>query len=226
LGEEGIIGFQNRVEQETRQHEWFHDHIEGEKVMQTPESWLDKNVGKALKCYDCSKSIFPTEYAVHGGLCENCYVKKWGKQKLFSELEKTESAWLAGIIDGEGSINSYFRDKERRNGKGSNYGIFLQIVNSDKDIIDKVVDLCGVKIAYESQRPNRRKMYHVTINKTSEIIRILKSIHPYLTGYKQRRAELALEYCISRGRWGKGNGHQLTDEEINLLKTIQETKRG
>ena len=142
----------------------------------------------------------------------------------FGELSETDSAWLAGLIDGEGSLNVYFRNQIKRQGKGSNYGVFLQIVNTDKDIIGKVVYLCQANTPTIVRKKNRLPCYHVSISKRTEIIRILRAISPYLTGYKKKRACLLLKYCESRSTWGKGNGHQLTPSELSLLKQIQETK--
>jgi len=31
-----------------------------------------------LTCYDCDEVVAPVEFAMHGGLCEDCYEKRHG----------------------------------------------------------------------------------------------------------------------------------------------------
>ena len=133
-----------------------------------------------------------------------------------------DAAWLAGIIDGEGSINAYFREPRRG---GQIVGIQLQIVNTDMEIINRVLAICTeAKFTTVIRGGVRKPIHHVWMSRRSQLISVLSAVQPYLTGKKRRRAELALEYMESRSRWGSGHGHQHTRDELDLLVAIKETK--
>jgi hypothetical protein len=143
---------------------------------------------------------------------------------------EAEASWLAGIVDGEGSINSYFRTaiERQRTGKGSVYGVFLQIANTDDEIVRKVqsvLEARGIRysatLTHKNDIKPRKPLWHIIVNQNASQYKLLLEIEPYLTGRKRRRASLALQYLKTRLSWGKGNGHQLSEREINLLRDIQ-----
>src|SRR5438309_1597554 len=113
-------------------------------------------------------------------------------------MKDIDAAWLAGIFDGEGSINSYFRHEQRR-GKGQMYSVFLQVVNTDIEIMEKARAICAVNNKLtRCIRPKRKPLYHLAITRGADVYRILTSIEPYLTSRKLQRARLALRYLNTR----------------------------
>ena len=75
----------------------------------------------------------------------------------YSEIQK---AWLAGFIDGEGYIGITFqRNKETRKSSATpKYHPFLIIVNTNKNILDIIMDFIGDGRLYIAHRAfNRSK---------------------------------------------------------------------
>ena len=103
---------------------------------------------------------------------------------------ETEKAWLAGFIDGEGTITLYPRNKRR--------GCLpiVQIVNSNLTILESIRDMLGFGVmsrhVYETE--NWKGSYTLSIRARSEVSVILEWVMPYLR-LKKEQAELLKIYC-------------------------------
>jgi hypothetical protein len=132
------------------------------------------------------------------------------------ELEKIAHrvGWVAGIIDGEGCLSaSGHRDRS--------YQLSLQVVNTDKGMINKLIEYTGVGICYLHKRgKNRFNIYswHVSLE---DATKILKAILPLLTT-KKKEAELWIKLYEIRGF---KKGERWTEKEKDLVKQIQNLKR-
>jgi hypothetical protein len=158
------------------------------------------------------------------------------------ELEETEAlAFLAAVFLGEGSIGMTHQRK-----RGSN-GAFLRpvlyaITNTDetlvrycKYLIDKFIgDIFPFKSNYYSRHGRKdgyQKSFYLRTSKLSSIFRFLLKIRPFLPANVNltKRADLLLEYCVSRLKWGKkpnGLYCYYSDREIEIYQQIwQLTKK-
>lgn len=104
---------------------------------------------------------------------------------------QTQLAYLAGILDGEGSI--YIQSRNRNN--SINYFPRFQIVNTNKELLDWVKEIFG-GIVYEKPRkhlnPNWRMQYE-WFSTREQIDQILPLIIPFLI-IKKKHAEVMLEF--------------------------------
>lgn len=125
------------------------------------------------------------------------------------EVSKEEVGWLAGIIDGEGSITFQKPKKPQKTGlKKIVYGV--HIVNTCEEMIDKCIriinafeDGTGKPIekkpkvyriqAFKSNKP----CFQITIRKYSTLKNVLKAITPHLTE-KRTKAEKLLNFVCKR----------------------------
>lgn len=153
-------------------------------------------------------------------------------------------AWLAGIIDGEGTIGCYFyHDKSSRSPR---YGIW--IVNTDQRIIlegKRIFELMGIEKIYIGEKNykggiGRKRSWYLQINRKADIQRGLEIIIPYLIS-KKKQAQLILSFfksypnlLLNRGnRSGKKNDNfKVYSKLIEALKKAKmeigepvETKR-
>jgi len=97
-------------------------------------------------------------------------------------MTTTETAWLAGIYEGEGCLH---KDKRKK----ATYRI--NIVMTDKDIIERLVRVSGIgKVGSQTkQEAHHKDQYRWTVHKKQDIRSVLSSILPYLG---DRRAHDAL----------------------------------
>lgn len=126
-----------------------------------------------------------------------------------------EVAWLAGIIEGEGTLcmsmwsrASYAVDRRPK------IGLQVKIYNSDAGIIRKaasILELLAVgfhlkerdmppmaKAGGEGEYAPTAPMLTLTISKLSAVNHVLKTIRPWLFGEKSARADLMLQFLERR----------------------------
>lgn len=114
--------------------------------------------------------------------------------------------WLAGIIDGEGSLSHYYFKRKNRNLKKSPaYGIV--IVNTDTLILNEVenilrkLDIYFSRNIKSSKRINSVEVFRsikpcfvLSVRRRLDTERLLKIIYPYLIGEKKAKAKSMLNF--------------------------------
>ena len=119
--------------------------------------------------------------------------------KQTSQLKHTDAAYIAGLIDGEGTITLSKRHKNE------NRQLVISISNNEKDILDYVLNVAGVGTL------SRKRTYKAShaVNFTYKVSNrqaysLLQQITPFLKSYKKERALLVLKkYLALTPRNGK-----------------------
>ena len=105
--------------------------------------------------------------------------KKWlDKKPEINKLVAWQAAWLAAVIDGEGSIGLYNYGKEGRR-------VCIQISNTNKNFITEMRRIigCGSQINrtnWHKSHKGRKPMYLYSLKGSNRCYWILKQIIPYL----------------------------------------------
>jgi hypothetical protein len=121
--------------------------------------------------------------------------------------EDVELAWLAGIIDGEGTIGVYKVD----NGKRKPYHIFnFTIVNTDAEILNKAESILKNNNIFFSKYIHNNKnpvgflptkpCYVITVRRRDDFEQIINLIEKFLVGSKRNNIKLAKEYLAQNPR--------------------------
>lgn len=141
-------------------------------------------------------------------------------------MKDTDAAWLAGIFDGEGSVNLSFKPKLSTKGA---WVLRLRITNTHRPTIDHISSLMGFgHINVRNKHDNSRESYEWQIEAISAV-KFLEIICPFCIT-KKRQAEVALEadgirrYAPRQRRaigTGRG-GPSISEETHNILKQISE----
>jgi hypothetical protein len=111
---------------------------------------------------------------------------------------ETASAYLAGIIDGEGSVGLY-RWSNGHGGKG--YGRQVRIVNTDWDLLDACAEACevlGIEFtvyarARNGRNPKHKDTFDFRIKASRENFSRLLDL-PIRTAKRERLIELVESY--------------------------------
>lgn len=114
-------------------------------------------------------------------------------------LSDTEKAYVAGIVDGEGTLQIQTHRVKTKSRLGYLITGHVQIPNTDKKLIDWIL------LKYPnatSWHKNPRKKEHseswvVVITKQRDIISFLDDVYPYLI-IKKEHAEILKSFCVSR----------------------------
>lgn len=104
-----------------------------------------------------------------------------------------EIGWLAGIIDGEGSVGLSYCGRS----DGRFYlSPYIKVANNDKGLSDKAKELMG---GQQFLPPSRDKLWTNNLGGTVQCSKVAAAILPHLT-VKYERIRLLIEYMEVRGR--------------------------
>lgn len=136
------------------------------------------------------------------------------------ERLSTQLAWLAAIVDGEGTICITESKKS--------YTPVLRVSNQDPNIIYTMTDILKqLQVPYhvsEGTNKTSSPWLAVTIQGLKRLQRFLPLLIPYLTG-KKEEAELTQQFIDSRLTKGKRSTHPYTEEEHELYRRVKLLKK-
>src|SRR5262245_8817047 len=135
--------------------------------------------------------------------CKNASVGVDAAYQAISREELGDRAWLAGIIDGEGTM-SLTKNKARRG-----YFAKISIVNCDPRMIQRVSQIWSrrqVKYFYHvGRQPERRWRLVIAATGYGGVSKVLTHVLPYLTA-KRDQAECLLSFIAWRQTIGFHQG--------------------
>jgi hypothetical protein len=108
-----------------------------------------------------------------------------------ARLSEVDAAYIAGLIDGEGTITL------SRKHSGENRQLSVSISSTERNILESVLQRIGVgKITRKrTAKPQHSPSFAYAIW-NRQALDLLEQITPYLTSYKRKRAQCALEHYL------------------------------
>jgi hypothetical protein len=96
---------------------------------------------------------------------------------------ETDAAWLAGLLEGDGSFGIY------KNGVGYKYPC-IQFVNTDLELLDAVAKMlgCGNRVRAKPHKEGFADMFRMTVTGIEKAPAICRKLLPYLKGRKRNIA--------------------------------------
>mgnify|MGYP001560900035 CR=1 FL=1 len=145
---------------------------------------------------------------------------------------ETDKAWLAGAIEGDGSISMGFQKSPRANNKEGFAAVpSISFCNQDSLLIERVVYLLkemGQKNVYirevKGNYENSRDTMSVRLTGLRSVLNVLQAILPYLIGDKTAKTRLLISYLnsrLSRTRTEQGNP-PYNEMELLLIERFYE----
>ncbi len=120
---------------------------------------------------------------------------------LFTETDK---AWLAGLIDGGGSINISTQKDEHHTFSKSHYALNLEISEKHLPTLEKVKAMCGMGSVTEHKDKRKHRPYWLWMVRSNQALYILQIVYPYLFT-KRENAKTAIAFqrrrYENRGQW-------------------------
>lgn len=145
----------------------------------------------------------------------------------------TRLAWLAGIVDGEGSISlNRIRTKDRQ-GRPYWYARFtVRVANTDPAMLNEfmaIADLLGVRYFCSTYKNNPRRNEKpcpgVVVATKSHVTALLTALFPYLIT-KQARAELTLRAIAHRQSTRTAGGRYMPlENDTTFVGYVDEMSR-
>lgn len=142
---------------------------------------------------------------------------------------EADKAWLAGIIDGEGSI-SLFHNQEASG--ADKIKPVINFVNTDLGIVNealKILNDCGcnpyiVKRHQSKKNSKHKDVVEVKCTAIPQVKLFLDIVTPYLKGEKKHKAEILSRYVNRRVEKFSKNERGYDDEDWNDLKEIRSSQ--
>ena len=112
------------------------------------------------------------------------------------DLSDTQKAYLAGLIDGDGSIFlSYYKYPTRkRGGIHSIISCAVSVRSANKEYAQEVLQMMRGKVGRVEEN-----YFEVIISRQADILQFIEAILPYLR-LKRKEAEIMIEFCRERLR--------------------------
>lgn len=141
-------------------------------------------------------------------------------------LSETEKAYLAGIIDGEGTLIATWQTKTKV------FAFEITVANTNKAVLEWIVKKVGVGGVYAEKRsPNsqyyktRKYAYKYRLYRISQILPLITAIRPYMI-IKRKQADL-LEEIINaivkeKQEHNKRNGYVYSQQIHEIYKKLKE----
>ncbi len=135
-------------------------------------------------------------------------------------LSRAEMAYLAGIIDGEGSIHIAAAKKGRA------WWLAIQVSNTNPKLIDYCMETTGIGHRTRVSPPGNRKPQHTWVLYTKQAEELLRVIRPYLV-IKRPHADVALAFRaeILPKRGNRRTTYSLTEEMLARRRELQQKLR-
>ena len=107
-------------------------------------------------------------------------------------ITEPNKAYIAGIIDGEGSISIVSNNTKGKKGLYPSTYIKISVGSSSKDLIDFLVKLLGGCSYKEKNKQNRKRFWRWSLS-SNQAANFIQIIVPYLI-IKKHQANLAIEF--------------------------------
>lgn len=159
----------------------------------------------------------------------------------------TQLAWLAGFLEGEGSLlmSAQQRSENEKGNRIPKIATEVRIYNTDARLIRKCVEIIrqiGIEpwLEEREQKPMLKPgggeyksvdpMLAIKIAKPTEAVVFLRAIRPWLFGSKADRADLMLEFLerriariVASGKDARGNPY--TEEDFEIVQRFRALTR-
>lgn len=115
-------------------------------------------------------------------------------------MTSSESIYLAGFIDGEGSLIINKRLHSLKEKVWIGYSVYLDIGNTNKEVLEwiKKITQTTSELYENPQKGNRKMAYRLRIcGKQAQ--RIIKELYPYLI-VKKKQANIFLDFPLNHKR--------------------------
>lgn len=190
------------------------------------------------KCKRCGADVIARPHATNRRFCSrDCYDTWWSdfRRRNFTvadvvakrdgpppdvRLNEVQAAWLAALIDGEGTIGIY-RMRSPTRTSGYLYRACVQVANTNRKLLARMAELVpsGVHVG-DARQPlaNHRVCYRATV-RSRFIAPLLRAIRPALVA-KVEQADTVLAFCEA-----KASAPFRSSQDASIFETLYQANR-
>jgi hypothetical protein len=133
-----------------------------------------------------------------------------------NSLAATDAAYIAGLIDGEGTVTL------TRKHKNENRQLAVTISNTERSLLEFCLQTIGAgKITNKlTTREHHTPSFTYAIY-NRQALALLEQIHSYLRGYKAKRSQVILNHYLEltprNGKYSQALLHKRTEFEATIM---------
>uniref|UniRef100_A0A6M3J686 Putative homing endonuclease n=1 Tax=viral metagenome TaxID=1070528 RepID=A0A6M3J686_9ZZZZ len=140
----------------------------------------------------------------------------YSKPVAMNILAENDAAYIAGFVDGEGSI--CFHRNHKNDSKTTTYSPRLRITNTNKDVLDWIAVVIGLgKVRSQKLYANNTKPVYEWYASGRYSIAVLKQLIPFLK-VKKLQAETCVSYGLTLQKSGRLRLAQEVIDEREILR--------
>lgn len=190
------------------------------------ERWSDEEITTLKQSYASGNKVdlqklFPgrTWRSIHHKALRlkiyHASIKAYLRPKIIDQLEHDDRVYLAGILDGEGTITIGIRKRTKtvkiETYESVNLVPLVSVTNTYTELIDWVNNILKssrLKTPYEDYRGDRKTVHTVQLTRLLDVKCLLEQVFPYLK-VKRQQAKIVIEFCTIRmqEKWSEHNPH-------------------
>ena len=139
--------------------------------------------------------------------------------KKTKQISQTDAAYIAGIIDGEGTISL------TRRHKNENRQLEISVANTEMPLLNYLLETIGTGRITKKKTYNKRHTPSATyLVSNRQALSLLEQIFPFLLTYKRHRAKVVLrDYLRLTPRNGKYST-EIKQQRKEFINNFFETK--
>lgn len=197
----------------------------------------------ATTCKQCGNEVIAGQYATNKKFCSTACYKQWwkdhtlkassnsdrtvthyGEAEMPVALNEVQAAWLAAVVDGEGTIGLY-----RINNQGRiRYAPTVSVSNTNFEFVKRISDLVdGAVSIHNTSRAKKKghRVCYILYVRRRAVAPFLRAILPHLI-IKVRQAETLLRFFDVQGSAPAQtpSDHELYEHFYHQMKALN--KRG
>nr|YP_002000412.1 putative LAGLIDADG homing endonuclease [Oedogonium cardiacum]YP_002000466.1 putative LAGLIDADG homing endonuclease [Oedogonium cardiacum]ACC97274.1 putative LAGLIDADG homing endonuclease [Oedogonium cardiacum]ACC97302.1 putative LAGLIDADG homing endonuclease [Oedogonium cardiacum] len=123
-------------------------------------------------------------------------------KELIESISDVDIAWMAGLLEGEGSFGLDKRSKQRYEKSTSPPGAYVKISMTDEDVIEKMAKLVN-KTYYSPTRLTKKnkKVYILHIGDRESLLALLPRLFPYFGKRRQAEVQVCIDALEDWKKW-------------------------
>lgn len=110
-------------------------------------------------------------------------------------MDDVEKAWLAGLLEGEGSFFSRVREDTRFTPPSIAVYFTASMVTTDRDVAARAACLMGAKLygPYKQRNTAHTDFYRVALYKRADVLALVTELRPLMSTRRQRQIDKLLD---------------------------------
>lgn len=127
-------------------------------------------------------------------------------RKRLPKMSKLDIAWLAGLLEGEGSFVIHFKERQPKFGASwKQLAVRVQIAMTDEDIIHRVGAMFNAASYHKKPNKPGYKLLHMTSIAGPKAVALMKLIRPHMGVRRQAQITKAIQafeqWTVSKPTW-------------------------